>query len=143
MSELVLLVDDDSRLVAALKIRLEACGYNVHPEYSGAEGLSAARRLRPHLIVLDVTMPGMDGLEVCRLVRADCNLSATPIIVISAISHETARQTALQAGANEFLAKPYQPAQMIAAIRQCLAISGNGTEKAVTLNRVRVFEESM
>jgi DNA-binding response OmpR family regulator len=121
MPELVLLVDDDPRLVGALQIRLEACGYLVQPAYDGEEGLSAARRLRPRIIVLDVNMPKMDGLEVCRLVRAEQGPSATGIIVISAVSHDTVRRAAIEAGANEFLGKPYQPAQMIAAIRACLA----------------------
>jgi DNA-binding response OmpR family regulator len=117
MSDLVLLIDDDPRLVAVLQIRLEACGYLVHAAHGGEEGLSAAKRLRPRVIVLDVNMPGMDGLEVCRLVRADGELCGTPIIVMSAVTHEAARQAATTAGANQFLGKPYQPAQVLAVIR--------------------------
>jgi DNA-binding response OmpR family regulator len=129
MSDQLLLIDDDPRLIAALRIRLEACGYLVHAAPSGEEGLSAARRLRPRMIVLDVNMPGMDGLQVCRLVRADVEISATPIIVISAVTHEAARQAAIDAGANLFLGKPYHAAQVIAAIRA--AIGGHSVSGGV------------
>jgi DNA-binding response OmpR family regulator len=120
MPELVLLIDDDPRLVSALQIRLEAAGYLVHAELGGEEGFSAAQRLRPRVIVLDVNMPRVDGLEVCRMVRADDELRDTHIIVMSAISHEKARGAAHDAGANEFLGKPYQPSQVMAAIAAAL-----------------------
>jgi DNA-binding response OmpR family regulator len=116
MFDQVLIVDDDPRLVEVLRIRLEACGYCVHTAFCGEEGWSVAQKVQPQAIVLDVSMPGMDGLQVCRLVRAQPPLSATPIIVISAVTHETARRAALDAGATEFIGKPYQAAKVIAAI---------------------------
>jgi DNA-binding response OmpR family regulator len=120
MSDRVLLIDDDPRLVAALKIRLEASGYEVHTAYCGEDGLAVAGRTRPHLIVLDTNMPGMKGHEVCRLIRTDPDLGATPVIVISAISHEAARHAALEAGATQFIAKPYQAMHVLAAIRAAI-----------------------
>jgi DNA-binding response OmpR family regulator len=122
MPDLVLLIDDDPRLVAALQIRLEASGRIVHTAFNGEEGFSAAKRLLPHLIVLDVNMPGIDGIQVCRLVRADPQLSAIPIILISAIKHESVRYAAMQAGATQFMGKPYLATQMMAAIRAALRI---------------------
>lgn len=120
MPDQVLLIDDDPRLVAVLQIRLEASGYLVHVAYNGEDGLSAAKRLRPQAIVLDVNMPGMNGLQVCHLVRSDQELCATPVIVMSAVTHETARRAAIEAGANQFLSKPYQAAQVVAAIRAAI-----------------------
>src|SRR5438270_12939751 len=105
MSSHVLLIDDDPRLVAALQIRLEALGYQVCTASCGEDGIVAARRHPPDAIVLDISMPGMDGYEVCRRVRADAKLCGTPIVVISAIAHEAARRAALEAGASQFLAK--------------------------------------
>jgi DNA-binding response OmpR family regulator len=122
MPDQVLLIDDDPRLVTVLQIRLTASGYLVHIAHSGEDGLSAAKRLQPQVIVLDVNMPGLDGLQVCRLVRADQILSATPVIMMSAVTHDVARLAAMEAGANQFLGKPYQAAQVMAAIR--VAIEG-------------------
>jgi DNA-binding response OmpR family regulator len=116
MPDQVLIVDDDPRLVQVLRIRLETCGYLVHTAYCGEDGLSAAKKVQPQAIVLDVGMPGMDGLEMCRLVRAEPELNSTPIIIISAVTHENARWAALEAGANEFIGKPYQAAKLIAAL---------------------------
>jgi DNA-binding response OmpR family regulator len=118
MPDKVLLIDDEPRLVAALQIRLEAAGYQVHTAYSGEEGVAAARHCRPDAIVLDINMPGMDGCEVCRLIKADSELRATPVIVISAITTESAQQAAFWAGASEFLAKPYRAVDVIAKIRE-------------------------
>jgi CheY-like chemotaxis protein len=120
MPDLVLLIDDDPRLVAVLQIRLEASGYIVHAEYGGVAGLAAAKRLRPSVIIMDVNMPVMDGLQVCRHVRADEELFSTPIIVMSAVTHEQAQRAAVMAGASQFLGKPYQPAQVLAAIRNAI-----------------------
>ena len=100
MPDQVLLIDDDPRLVMALQIRLTASGYLVHAAHNGEDGLSAAKRIRPQVIVLDVNMPGLDGLQVCRLVAADQELSATPVIMMSAVTHEVARQAAIEVGAN-------------------------------------------
>jgi two-component system, OmpR family, response regulator MprA len=133
MPDQVLLIDDDPRLVMALQIRLTALGYLVHAAHGGEDGLSAAKRLRPHVIVLDVNMPGMDGLQVCRLVRADQELRATPVIMMSAVTHDIARQAAIDAGANQFLGKPYQAAQVMAAIRAAIEsqrLTGGGVPDA-------------
>jgi DNA-binding response OmpR family regulator len=132
MPDEVLLIDDDPRLVTALRIRLEASGYIVHAAHGGAEGLSTARRVRPQAIVLDVNMPGMDGLQVCRRVRADQQLKATPIIVISAVTHEAAQRTAIEAGANRFLGKPYQASQLMAVIRDAVNRQGVFREAVTT-----------
>jgi DNA-binding response OmpR family regulator len=120
MPDRVLLIDDDPRLVAARRIRLEASGYEVHAACCGQDGLAVAKRSRPHVIILDMNMPGMNGHEVCRLARADPDLSDTPIIVISAIAHESDRETALQAGATQFFAKPYQATNVLTAIRAAI-----------------------
>jgi DNA-binding response OmpR family regulator len=130
MSDQILIIDDDPRLVEVLRIRLEVCGYTIHTAYSGMDGWSAAKRLKPRVIVLDVSMPGMDGLQVCRLIRAEPDMAATPIIVISALAHEEARRAAIEAGATEFIGKPYQAARVIAAI--CGAIENRLAEEGAS-----------
>jgi DNA-binding response OmpR family regulator len=120
MPNQILLIDDDPRLVEALQIRLEASGYGVHVAYNGEEGVAAAKRVLPQLVLLDVNMPGMDGLQVCRTLRETDPLNTTPIIIMSAITHQLARRAALDAGANNFVAKPYQAKLMMEAIREAI-----------------------
>lgn len=124
MPEHVLIIDDEPRLVAVLQIRLQASGFRVDVAYNGQDGLEAAARLRPQIILLDINMPVMDGLQVCRSLRADAELNAIPIIVMSAVTHEVARDNAIKAGANLFLAKPYQAQLVIAAIRATMEGKG-------------------
>src|SRR5580658_10334211 len=124
MPEQVLIIDDEPRLVAVLQIRLQASGFRVDVAYNGQDGLEAAARLRPQIILLDINMPVMDGLQVCRSLRADPELNAIPIIVMSAVTHEVARDNAIKAGANLFLAKPYQAPLVIAAIRATMEGKG-------------------
>ncbi len=120
MSDKILLIDDDPRLVEALQIRLEAAGYGVHVAYNGQDGVATAQQILPQLVILDVNMPGMDGLQVCRTLREADRLSTTPIIIMSAITHQLARRAALDAGATNFVAKPYQAKQVMEAIREAI-----------------------
>ena len=120
MPERVLLIDDDPRLVAALQIRLEAAGYVVQTASRGDEGIAAAQSFRPHVIILDIQMPGMNGFEVCRHIRCDPELCNTPLIVISATGQDSVRQAAAEAGANCFVAKPYQFPQVMAKVRAAI-----------------------
>ncbi|HEY4329871.1 MAG TPA: response regulator [Phycisphaerae bacterium] len=117
MPHSVLLIDDDARLVFALRTRLKALGYQVHTASSGEDGLVAARENPPNVILLDISMPRMDGYQFCRFVRADSKLNTTPIVVISAIDNESSRRAVFEAGANRFLPKPYELGQVVEAIR--------------------------
>lgn len=114
----ILLVDDDTRIVAALRMRLEESGFEVVSATSGDEGLDAARQNPPAAVVLDLRMPGgMDGFEVCRSMKQDEHLRAIPIVVLSANGDESARREAFDAGAIDFLPKPYNSLDVLAAIR--------------------------
>ena len=130
MCEKILLIDDDPRLVGALQIRLEAAGFSVHAAFNGDDGLAAARKLQPHLLILDVNMPGMDGLHVCRVLRAENQFRRTPILIMSAITHEGAKREALESGATQFISKPYDANRVMAAIRS--AIEASKTQEAQT-----------
>jgi DNA-binding response OmpR family regulator len=130
MPEHVLIIDDEPRLVAVLQIRLQASGFRVDVAYNGEEGLAKAARLRPQVVLLDVNMPVMDGLQVCRSLRADPELSGTRVIVMSAVTHETARDNAIMAGADLFVAKPYQAPQVISAIRSVMESQGSAGGKS-------------
>jgi DNA-binding response OmpR family regulator len=120
MPECVLLIDDDQRLTMALQIRLQAGGYRVITANCGEDGLELARQNRPQLIVLDIHMPGMDGYAVCRGIRSDAGLRAIPVLVISAIEQESSRRAVIDAGASQFLPKPYEVTDVLAAIRSLI-----------------------
>lgn len=121
MDNQILVIDDDPRLLDVMKIRFEAGGLSVCTACTGEEGIQANRRIKPKAIVLDVNMPGMDGLEVCRHVRAEDPSRHVPILILSAVSHEMARAAAMKAGANRFFGKPYNPAEVIQAIQSLIS----------------------
>jgi len=103
----VLLIDDDLMIVQALTLRLTSAGHEVLAAHDGAQGLAEMKRQRPDLVLLDIRMPGMDGLTMLKRVREDEALRQIPVIVLSA-SHDDRKQ-ALELGARFFLEKPYDP----------------------------------
>lgn len=116
MAKSVLVIDDDPRITAALSARLQAVGYATHTASCGTAGVEAALAHRPDVIILDVRMPDIDGHEVCRRLKARPEVRATPVIFLSANTHE--RQKAIEAGGAEFLAKPYEASDVVAAIER-------------------------
>jgi DNA-binding response OmpR family regulator len=120
MCERVLIIDDERFIAQALTIRLRAVGYGVQWAPDGASGIAAVLEWRPHVILLDIRMPEMDGFEVNRRLRALPELDGMPVIFLSANVQESARQAALAAGAHVFLTKPYESKDVLAAIRSAL-----------------------
>ena len=116
MHEKALVIDDDKVITMALKIRLCAAGYDMSSSPDGISGLKAVQEKRPDVILLDIRMPGMDGLEVNRRLKAAPELSDIPVIVVSAQAQQATRQGALAAGVKYFLPKPYDAAQLVALI---------------------------
>src|ERR1700722_9935098 len=103
MSEKILLIDDDDRLVGALRMRLQSLGYEVHTAHDGEMGLSQAALFRPDAMILDIRMPELDGFEVCRHIRAIPDLCAIPIIILSASMEDITARMILEAGGNIFV----------------------------------------
>jgi adenylate cyclase len=117
----ILVVDDTPANVRLLEAILAASGYAVRGAASGEEALRAVVEARPDLIVLDVVMPEMDGIEVCRRLRADLATRALPVLMITA-SDDAVKVTALEAGADDFIAKPVDKAELLARVRSLLRI---------------------
>ncbi|MCA9918384.1 MAG: response regulator transcription factor [Anaerolineales bacterium] len=113
----ILLIDDHYRLIEGIRISLRDEGYEVFTAANGADGLKAARRHHPHVIVMDVNMPWMDGLETCRRIRQDTQLAKTPVIFLSSKSTVEERISGLEAGADDYLNKPFNTAELKARIR--------------------------
>jgi len=119
----ILVVDDDRRVVELLTIALNAYGYRVLQASDGEEALRLASRERPDLVVLDVRLPKRSGYEVCDVLRADPEDPHLPIIMVSAAAETEARLQGLSRGADDYVAKPFSPKELIARIRRLLARS--------------------
>ena len=118
----VLVVDDDPVVADLVAFRLQRLGLQVTVEADGESGLAAARRLRPGLVVLDWLMPRMDGLEVCRALRADADpaLARTPVLLLTAKSQEPDLERGFAAGATDFIAKPFGTRELVSRVTAAL-----------------------
>ncbi len=109
----VLIVDDHADIRRLLRMTLEDQGLMLHEAENGTAALAMAHAQRPDIVLLDVMMPGgIDGLEVCRRIRSTPSLAHTQVIMLSARDSMRDRDAGLQAGADEFIAKPFSPAQI-------------------------------
>lgn len=117
MPELILVVDDEPKVVRLARDYLEKHGYRVTTASDGQSALTSARRDKPDLIILDLMLPGMDGREVCRILRRD---SDVPIIMLTALSEEIDQITGLEIGADDYITKPFSPRALIARVRALL-----------------------
>jgi CheY-like chemotaxis protein len=119
---LVLVIDDDQTIRMLLGIVIKQLGYSALEVSSGAEGITAAIASQPDLILLDVMMPGMDGFETCRALRADPRTDSIPVMMLTGLDDDGAVQQALDAGANYFVNKPINLALVSGRIREALMI---------------------
>jgi two-component system alkaline phosphatase synthesis response regulator PhoP len=117
MNELILVVDDEAHIVKLARDYLEKAGFRVLSAADGVTGLAAARHDRPDLVVLDLMLPGMDGLDVCRSLRRE---SDVPIIMLTARVEETDRLIGLELGADDYITKPFSPRELVARVRTVL-----------------------
>ena len=113
----VLVVDDDVKTVELVKLYLDRDGYQVLTAYDGVEALRLARESRPDLIVLDLMLPDIDGLEVCRILRHE---SDVPIIMLTARSTDQDKLTGLGLGADDYVTKPFSPKELAARVQAVL-----------------------
>src|SRR4030065_532553 len=113
----VLVVDDDLKTVELVKLYLNRDGYRVLAAYDGVEALRLARESHPDLIVLDLMLPGIDGLSICRTLRAE---SDVPIIMLTARTTEEDRLKGLDLGADDYVTKPFSPKELAARVRAVL-----------------------
>lgn len=116
----ILVVEDDRDIAQLIVHYIEKAGWQAQAFASGADGLSAARQAPADCMVLDLSLPGLDGLEVCRALRGDPATAAIPIIMLTARSEETDRIVGLELGADDYIAKPFSPNELIARIRALL-----------------------
>jgi len=117
----VLIADDEPNIVLTLSFMLKREGYEVLTVPDGVQALAAIRAERPALVLLDGAMPGMTGFEVCEAVRADPEVAATPILMLTAKGRETDIARGIGAGADAYVTKPFSTRGLIVKIREMLA----------------------
>lgn len=117
----ILIIDDDPKLLESMVDALSwDQGYKVETAEDGYEGLIKVGTFHPHLLILDLRMPGLDGFQVCRRVKADPVMNSTKIVAITAYPEENARERILEAGADGFLPKPFQLAELKAEVARLI-----------------------
>jgi two-component system alkaline phosphatase synthesis response regulator PhoP len=140
MAKKILVIDDEPKIVEICRDYLKAAGYEVASAEDGLSGLAAIRRERPDLIVLDLMLPGMDGLELCRQLRRE---SSVPVIMLTARVDETDKLIGLELGADDYITKPFSPRELVARVRTVLRRVGGIASPEVlrvgdlTLDRAR------
>ena len=135
----VLIVDDDPNVVALTRLYLERDGYRVLAAADGARGLALARQERPQLVVLDVMLPRLNGLDVCRALRREPDTQYMPVIMLTARVEEEDRLAGLDLGADDYVTKPFSPRELAARVRAVLrraaaVIPGAPGDEPVTLS---------
>ena len=128
--ETVLVVEDQEDNRRILSVYLEYVGYRVVSAVNGAEGVATAREQRPNVIVMDISMPVLDGYQALRLLREDPELGEIPVIALTAHALSTDREAVLAAGFDSYLAKPIEPRLVAAEVRRIIALSGDGATPA-------------
>jgi len=116
----ILVVDDEPEAVELVEFNLKGAGYEVSTAGDGAEALSKARRIQPNLVILDVMMPEIDGMEVCKLLRRDPATSTIPIIMLTAKASEVDRVLGLELGADDYVVKPFSPRELVLRVKKIL-----------------------
>jgi DNA-binding response OmpR family regulator len=123
----ILVVDDSAPNVKLLRLILGAAGYRVLDAYSGADALEILHREKPDAMLLDVRMPGMSGYDVCRQIRKDPEFSGLPVIMVTALSLAEERIVGIEAGATDFISKPFNKKELLARVRASLMIAKHGS----------------
>ncbi len=125
----ILVVDDDRKIVDLVRLYLERDGYRVLVAYDGLEALKLARQRRPDLIVLDLLLPEVDGLDVCRILQTE---SEVPIIMLTAKTTEEDKLIGLELGADDYVTKPFSPRELVARVRTVLRRVGKEAPQGPT-----------
>lgn len=120
MVQRILVVEDDNELSTLLRLMLKLSDWEISSAPNGEEALERAHIFRPTLVLLDIMLPGMDGIEVCRRWHADPEMTNVPVVILTAKSDPKTREAALQAGAVEYWTKPVVPQELLSNIRRVL-----------------------
>jgi two-component system alkaline phosphatase synthesis response regulator PhoP len=127
----ITIIEDEANIVELVKYNLDREGYHTISAGNGRKGLELVRQELPDLVILDLMMPEMDGITVCKQLRADPQTKSIPIIILTAKSEEADRVLGLEMGADDYVTKPFSPRELVARVRAVLRRSGNGGDDEV------------
>lgn len=137
---LILAVDDEVNILELLKFNLTKEGYQVITATEGQQALKYAREEKPDLIILDIMLPGMDGYDVCRILKADRETAGIPVIMLSAKGDVLDKVVGLELGAEDYVTKPFSPREMVARVKVHLRRNAQlaGGQASEPLNEIKV-----
>ncbi len=130
VSRTILVADDERNIVDLVRMYLRNEGFDIETAANGREALEKARASQPSLVLLDIMMPEMDGLEVCRVLRKETDI---PVIMLTARSDDVDKVVGLELGADDYISKPFNPRELVARVKAVLRRSEGGTRKANVL----------
>lgn len=130
----ILVVDDEPEAVELVEFNLKQAGYSILTASDGAEALNKARIAQPSLIVLDLMLPEVDGLEVCKMLRRDPATAAIPIVMLTAKAAEIDRVLGLELGADDYVTKPFSPRELVLRVKKLLQRDRTSSEEQDKLN---------
>jgi DNA-binding response OmpR family regulator len=139
----ILIIEDDRDIAELVRRYLEKAGFKVEVNASGREGLASLTTHPPDLLVLDLMLPHLGGVEICRVARSTASTAAIPIIMLTARAEEAERIAGLELGADDYIAKPFSPNELVARVRALLrrATRGHVVAASVTYGNIRVDSE--
>ncbi len=126
----ILLIEDEEDIAALIKLQADMSGYKLHVEVDGLNGLRAVERDKPDLVILDLMLPGLSGLDVCRKIKSNPDLKNIPVIILSAKSEEVDVVLGLELGADDYVSKPFSTKVLFSRVRAVLR-RGKEPEKAL------------
>jgi len=129
----ILVVDDEPEAVELVEFNLKRAGFDVITAADGAEALKRARSSLPALIVLDVMLPAVDGMEVCKILRRDPATVSIPIIMLTARAGEIDRVLGLELGADDYITKPFSPRELVLRVKKIMLRAGTAQEAAASM----------
>ncbi len=130
MTKTILVVDDQPHIVRLIQVNLEKEGFRVVTAADGVEGMLRVRETRPDLVILDVIMPRKDGFEVLREIKADPELTETPVIMLTVKTHNADIVEGLKEGAELYLPKPFHPKELVSLVKRVIEAAEAGVELA-------------
>ena len=134
-SRTILIVEDEPRIAHWLKVHFERAGFSAEVAGDGRSGLALARSRRPHLIVLDLMLPRLDGMQVCRVLRRE---SSVPIIMLTARESHADRVAGLDAGADDYVVKPFDPDEVVARAKAVLRRVDESVQPVLTCGAITI-----
>ncbi len=134
----ILVIDDEPALIDLVRYNLEKEGFAVLAAGDGESGVAAAVREKPDAVIIDLMLPGMDGLEVCRLLRAENATSGIPIIMLTAKASESDRVVGLEMGADDYITKPFSPRELVARVKALIRRSSVFPAQTAVIRRGRL-----